>query len=414
MNRVKVKRDICLKPSKITRIDSEYAACISIALFYLWQTGNLFVQKCFGGNMLLMLAMYLLLAAGIGISLLNAARTQVAYLLLSELIALILYGLSFLYGNAQTATLFYNLIWTLVICVPIALNIFSIRDLDRFWRLLYLLAKPMVIILCGMIFLEFHVLKTNLGGYDMPATYALIFYCIILCNAILEKAKIADIIVLLLGLGFDLLRGSRGTYFCFALFVIIKILFDINSSKKKRILLMCGIGAILIGVLAIVALRMYFANGVDSELLRFRSLTKLLSGELFRSDARAQLYRYYTELITQKPLLGWGVAGGWINSQNYPHNFFMEVMLAIGILPGVLVFFAMLVGMCYILRGNRTPERTLFLLYLANIFSLFISGTFLQNTSFFICVCLGIRCITCRRMQQRAYDNVKRKEYHAL
>lgn len=406
---VKIKPDGKLKIETIKNLDNENMAYMAIVLFYVWQTGNLFVQNCMGGNKLLVLGMYLFLAAGVGNSLLGVTRKNICYLLLSELTAVMLYLVSYIYGCAQTSTLLYNFGWTVAICLPIALNIVNISNMEQLQRLLYHMAKPMILILCVMIFLEFHVVRTSIGQYDMAASYALIFHCMVLCSAILEKVKVMDVAVLLAGLGTVLLRGSRGTYLCFAFFVVMKVLFDINSKKRKRYLLVCGAGVVIMGLLLMVIVQIRYANGVGNNLIRFYSLAKLLSGEMFRSDVRLQLYNYYFELILQKPVLGWGATGGWINAENYPHNIFLEIFLSFGVIPGAIVLLVMIFGVGYILKSGEKSERTLFLIYFSNAFSLMVSGTFLQNISFYFCIFLGIRCLkhrVYRGSTERAVDKV--------
>lgn len=398
--------NIRFKVNVIKRLDSEKAACGSIVLFYIWQAGNLLVQKCFGGNQFLVLAMYLILAASVGISVLNAIRGQFCYFLLAMTAVMTAYMLSYIYGYAQFSTLAYYLFWSVMICVSVAANVLSIGTADRLNELLYRLAKPMILTLCGTIFLEFIVLKTNTGEYDMPVSYALIFYCIVLCNAVLEQGKFKDIAVLALGLGFVLLWGSRGTYICFAFFVLLKILFDIDSGKKKRFLLLGGMGIVFLGIILVVFIQMYGADGM--EIIRFRSLGKILSGELFRSDSRVKLYGYYTGLMAERPVLGWGVTGNWIDAQNYPHNFFLEAMMAFGMIPGVLMFLLIFFVLFYMLKRRKEPERTLFLIYFSNAFSLMVSGTFLQSMHFYFCIFLGMRYMRRRLPQVSGKTNRER------
>lgn len=391
--------NIRFKVNFLKKLDSEKAACISLVLFYVWQTGNLFVQKCFGGSRLLVLAVYLILAASVGISVLNTIRAQFGYFLLAETAVIAVYTLSYIYGYAQFSTLAYYLFWSAIICVPVGGNVLSVKTEGRLNKLLYCLAKPMVLALCGTIFLEFIVLRTNAGEYDMQASYALIFYCIVLCNAVLEQGKFTDLAVLALGLGFVLLWGSRGTYLCFAFFILMKVLFDINSEKKRRFLLLGGMGIVLLGAVFMVIIQMYGTDGM--ELVRFRSLGKILSGEMFRSDSRIELYSYYTGLMAERPVLGWGVTGNWIDSQNYPHNFFLEAMMAFGMIPGVLIFLLMLFVLFYMLKRKQEPERTLFLIYFSNAFSLLVSGTFLQSMPFYFCIFLGVCYMKKRTIPRR-------------
>lgn len=396
---MKVKKSFQLKMGKKKifnkkTFNNEDIACLSLVLYYAWQTGNLFVQKCIDGGRMLIGAAYLLLVAGTGMALLSVARKRAAYGFLAELTVLFLYAISYVLGYANTSVLGYYFFWTFMICVPIGLSVLCMNDWDRLLSLLYRMAKPMTGILCGIIFLRFIVLRTNISKYDQSLSYAVIFWCIILCNAVIQKIKLADLFFLLMGLGFNFLWGSRGTYLCFALFLLLKTVLDVDT-KRRKVLIFSGITLLLVVVAIFLFADMSKMN--SDEMVNFRNLYLIMNGDLFRSDSRVALYIYYAGLVLQKPFLGWGVTGGWIDSGLGPHNFFLEVLLSFGIMIGMAIFvigFYLIVG---IMKNSKKSERTLFIIYFSNTISLIVSGSFLQNLSFYICLFLIVSHIGRRR-----------------
>ncbi len=395
---LKVKSNFRLNMGSKKSFSNEDIACLSLVLYYIWQTGNLFVQKCIGGGVMLIGAAYLLLVAGAGMALLSVARKKAAYGLMAELVVLSLYAVSYVLGYADKSVLGYYFFWTFMVCVPIGMSVLCMNDWDRLMLLLYRIAKPMIGVLCGIIFLRFIVLKTSISQYDQSLSYAVVFWCIILCNAVIEKMKLVDLFFLLLGLGFNLLWGSRGTYLCFAIFIVLKTVLDVDA-KRRKILIFLGIILFLAIITFFLVVDSFKMN--SDELINFRSLYLIMNGDLFRSDSRMALYFYYAGLVLQKPFLGWGVTGGWIDSGLGPHNFFLEILLSFGIMIGMAIFVIVLYTIVGIVKSSEKSEKTLFIIYFSNAFSLIVSGTFLQNISFYICLFLVVSHISRRRRLRR-------------
>lgn len=65
-----------------------------------------------------------------------------------------------------------------------------------------------------------------------------------------------------------------------------------------------------------------------------RTLYRLAYGGITNLTGRDELFNYYFELIQDKPIIGWGIAGGWIARGAGPHNAIIEIVLAFGVLLG--------------------------------------------------------------------------------
>lgn len=250
---------------------------------------SLCAEVFWGGGTIWSTAVYLFLAAGMGLEIISAARKRAAQCALVELLVLFFYTFSYILGYADVSVLKYNFVWTFGICVPIGFTILCMNNLNNLYQMLYKMAKPVISILCGTIVLRFIVFKTNQGQYDESLSYVLLFWCIILCNSIFEKLKIRDLFFVLCGLSFNLLWGSRGIYLCFAMFVLLKIIFDIDFKKRKTLIFLGG-GTIVLVLLALFLLPINFLGNYTDDLVYFRSLSKILNGEMFQSDSRIRLY----------------------------------------------------------------------------------------------------------------------------
>ena len=127
-----------------------------------------------------------------------------------------------------------------------------------------------------------------------------------------------------------------------------------------------------------------FEHGIYS-----RTLYLLINNRLLQSSGRDVLFNYYWELAMEKPLLGWGLVGGWIKEGSGPHNMLIEFFLAFGIVGGALISIVIIVIVARSLFMQRGILGDLLLIYTAiNIVMFFVSGDFLSKPNLFILVAL--------------------------
>lgn len=369
-------------------IDREQLLCFGIVLYYFWQSLNLFIQKGLFGQKILLGINYVILIVAFFFIVLSSLKNRTVSFIFMELLAFAVFFISYVLGNADNKILIYNLIWSLGICIPLGMAFAGIDDKEKIYRYLYIISKHLIAIIALTYILEFKVWNVYLGEYDMVLSYTALLPCTILCNEVLEHIRIRDVVWLVIGLGMNFLYGCRGANVCFLLFFVLKVVLDIESGKKKYGIILCGLIISIIGISVLIIL---INSGVNTRTtVSYRVIEKLLNGEFFKSQGRRDLYDYYFNIFMQNPYLGWGVCGKWLDSGNYPHNFFVEVVLSFGIIGGLGIVLVLIIGVVVMFKESAKAERMLMCIYLSNAASLLLSGTFLQNTAFYITVALII------------------------
>ncbi len=100
------------------------------------------------------------------------------------------------------------------------------------------------------------------------------------------------------------------------------------------------------------------------------------------------LYIAAVEKIVEKPILGWGLCGSWENAGLYPHNIFLEIWLAFGVILGSLVIMLLAIYVMAALLHKKGNHRSLIIIYLALVSELLVSGSVWSNVSMWILIAL--------------------------
>lgn len=134
-----------------------------------------------------------------------------------------------------------------------------------------------------------------------------------------------------------------------------------------------------------------------------RTLHLLYTGSFLQTSGRDQLFDYYVALAKQKPLLGWGLFGGWINDASSPHNMLIELLMAFGVLGGGLLIIAAVAFMVRVFFIKDRGLKQLALIYAArNVGKFFFSGRFLSDDWLvFVALCI---CSMSRASLHTTYD----------
>ena len=116
----------------------------------------------------------------------------------------------------------------------------------------------------------------------------------------------------------------------------------------------------------------------------------MIQGEALSHDSgRNVLNEYYMELINRKPILGYGVMGGWVSDDMYPHNIILELTLSFGYpLGGFLLIALLLILVSAIRKKNDKYNNALIVLFVSYCMYLFVSNTYLKVWQFFVCIAL--------------------------
>jgi O-antigen ligase len=303
----------------------------------------------------------------------------------TELIFIILYCISFLLGNAEQKLLLSKAFDTLCICVPMAIYVYSISDKNTLYAFL-LKGSYFLIPLLALVYFN-HANQDAV--YSMSVSYALALPTMVQINESIKRKKIYSILLACVGVVIVILYGARGPLLCLATMAIVKM-WRCNTSPRKRItLILLALSASSLFVLyykeIIQSINAFlFQHGIYS-----RTLYLLINNRLLQSSGRDVLFDYYWDLVMEKPLLGWGLVGGWIKAGSGPHNMLIEFFLAFGIVGGALISIVIIVIVARSLFMKRGILGDLLLIYAAiNIVMFFVSGDFLSKPNLFILVAL--------------------------
>lgn len=330
-------------------------------------------------------------------------------LVVSEAVFVILYGVSFLMGYAERGLLFNTAFWTLCVCIPIGIAGVAIYDrtilFSKLRKTSYFEFFFLIIALYRM---------RELKSYSMSVSYAIVLPILFLFNDYFTDNKKSSLFFAVLGSLTVLLFGARGPLICILFYCFVRIFFNNKITKTgyktffTRILVLVLVLCIVVFWDKILVWVESFAQGykLDTYVIR-----RILSGQIFSSDARSDFRKYYLALAYQKPLFGYGLMGGWIQSGAGPHNMLIELLLAFGCIIGsvfCILAIMLLVKSIFTIRNN---ELVLILAAL-NITLFLVSGDWLQSPMFFLFIFLASKKknLATNEFLSRKYSSLKMGE----
>ena len=278
----------------------------------------------------------------------------------------------------------------LVVFVPIGICAFCVSDYSALLIRLHRWSYPSHFILYVLCFLLFRTHAADYS-YSMSVGYAVLFQMLIMIDSFTEKHSIIDLILVIADLILIVMLGSRGPLLCLGVYAVFRILSGIKTARMKSVILMlcCFIGAVLY---LLYPYLLQLLVKLSSLLLgnTSRTIRLLLNEQLVYEAGRETIYSYTLERIMERPILGWGVGGGWLNGV-YPHNLLLEIALSFGV-PFAIVITIWLLAVGVKGIGSRDREKkSVFLVFLSCSVSLLFSGSFLLSSTFFVAVLLGMK-----------------------
>jgi len=299
-----------------------------------------------------------------------------------ELIFITIYLLSFIMNNADKSLLFSGAFNTLCICIPIMMCVYAVKDRSILYN--NLLKYSYIIIAMSTVSLIVLGSKMN---YSMSLSSYLIVYAMIQWNEVFKYKKIKNYVFAIYSFIFILTFGNRGALICLFVFICLKSLHKNKKSINSQLF--------IIFTAFILFLFLFYFNEILSLLdimmkkygIRSYTLTQLVSKEFLTSNSRIELFLYYFNLIKQKPLMGWGVWGGYIAEGLGPHNIIIEFLLAFGVVLGTffsMLFIAFIIRTMFFLRKTEYIYDLSLIYCSANITMLLSAGNFLKRPDLFI------------------------------
>lgn len=307
-------------------------------------------------------------------------------LVISEFWSGILFLFSYIMGYANTSSLITAFIWCEFIGLPLGFSAMAVDEprvlLTTLHKYSFVQSIPLWIALIRM---------RDIGDYSMSASYSLLLPVTLqIYYFIKEKSKI-DLAFALFGTFLIAVFGARGPLISLAFFVIFVLFFVVERNTFTNILSVLTVLVVTLinffynQFLAIIA-RLLVINGIRSY-----TLSKLINGTLTQSSSRASLWQYYWSLIKEKPLLGWGIKGAWLDDGFGPHNTLIEFLLAFGVIFGgilCIVSIACLFRTFLIKKGEHKDLLAIFATYCFTMF--FVMGNWTQKPQWFIFIILAL------------------------
>ena len=296
------------------------------------------------------------------------------------------YTLAILQPNAPSYLLTIGL--QLLLSCIIYLFFRALSDFKGLMRLLRMMAPFLTFSM--FLLIVFFADKDN-SEYSQYTGYMVLPAAVISADALFDRFKFLHAANTLVALMLIFISGARGPLACILLFTAIKFILLLLTQKKwKAFIIWVGIISLplmLIGNRLLFAISQFIIDrGFSTRLLGY-----IAKDDVLNETGRDQIRNYVINLIGQHPLMGVGLAqdrmminrflGDPINLAigDYPHNFFLELLVQYGTIVGSIVIFLFL-RMIY-LSFRRSPDRdarNMLLLFLSiGFFPLLFSGSYL-------------------------------------
>lgn len=280
---------------------------------------------------------------------------------------------------------------SVTVFMPMAICVFLIRDKQILLNRLYYLSWPSQFLLIAVL------LSMNNVSYSMIGGYSLVFQLLIVFDRFLLNHKWYDLIMVIIDAFFIAVFGSRGPILCIGAMILLYLLFSHKLSLVKKTLIIVAV------VLGIVILYSNINNIVNSfvSLLRiagFQSRSvRLLSQNLFNQDSgRSALYSYYIQMVSNRPVFGFGLAGGWLSAGEYPHHLFIEFLVSFGIVFGLIACVIVVALMFRAILSKDEIIQRLSIILVSYCICLFLSDSFVLCPIFYMMVAVGLSSLRIR------------------
>ncbi|MFR3145951.1 O-antigen ligase family protein [Eubacterium callanderi] len=306
-----------------------------------------------------------------------------------EIIALFFYSISFFMKNSEYSIILNYAFWTMGVCIVMGYLVYSIDDYQILYNCLLKSSFMMSILLSGAVFLK------NIDSkyfYDMSFSYLILLPLLIHINEAWKRKSIIFSIVAIYEICLIVVYGSRGAIICIGSFIVICYLHYIKKSFTQLIVIpitVCLVCLASYDYQKIIKGMIYLLNEFN---IYSRSLDLLVSGDIIQSSGRDVIQTNILDMIYQKPIFGWGVAGEVSRIGTYPHNIFLEILVDFGVLIGAFLMLFMFYQFLKLFIEKNTIKKELMYIFLCSgLIPLFMSGTYLQNYQFFIFIFLCLK-----------------------
>ena len=190
--------------------------------------------------------------------------------------------------------------------------------------------------------------------------------------------------------------GCRGAVLCVFVYIILEFLLSKNIHIVSKVLFFSVLTLIFFNLENLMM-------GLDRYIKQFgyssRTIEMFFEGTLQDDSGRTTIFEYAWELIKEKPVLGYGMAGSSVplfekiegftptgGQGAYSHNLFLELMLHFGIFLGgsICVWLIVYTVRAYIKCKKTHSYNIIFLFFSITIPKLMLSSIYLSEPEFFV------------------------------
>ena len=288
--------------------------------------------------------------------------------------------------NADLSTVIHGAVYGCCIYIPLAFAAYYIKDKQKFVQTLYFISWISV----PLLILSLYIASQNCAKYDMTSGYLLLLPLLVFTLFFIERLKIYDLCMCFFSVLSIILYCSRGPILCL-IFLIVVSLLCLKSIKTFYRFALIFLSCMIVAILAIncdflVSVIKRISNIFN---ITSRSISLFLQGEgISHLSGRDVLLEYFIGKIKDSPLIGYGAFGAWPSPGEYPHNIFIELLVSFGIPIGSMISLGMLFILIQGLTTNNIYAQKLILVFMSMSASLLVSGSFLMNWHFYVCIAL--------------------------
>lgn len=269
----------------------------------------------------------------------------------------------------------------LTVCIPLGVSAYCIKDK----KILY--TTMLKVSFCILIVDFVDMFGTNDDLYNMHFSYSVLFVLMIHLNKFMNEKKLLYLLLSIAEILMIAIYGSRGALVCVVFFIVLKVFTESMDIRRKMSYISVLAFISVIGYLSINNISLFVMNKLAFLGISSRTLGLLTSDNFFKHDSdRLLIWEKSVELIRMKPILGWGIGGfteslGW----PYPHNFFLDLFLAFGIILGGVFAAVIIWNVVTSIKSKDETEKNLSYIFVSIAFvCLLFSGTVFTNYYFYI------------------------------
>lgn len=300
-------------------------------------------------------------------------KKRLIHLVVAEIIFGTILILSAIWNSFPVPFFINRIVWS-SISISIFLAIYLMEDK----HIVYEKMRKYSYLISGMLIFSYILTKEN-TSYNMSLGYYLLPTSLMHINEWIEgKNRILNSLFCIVEIYIICVFGSRGVMLCLLSYIGIRIFMKLKTVQAK--IVFSSLTVILLGIVFLGFQMLDTSNEiVDNSYI----LSSLKNGTFFKS-ARSTIYKDSLEMILEKPILGWGIAGEFFILGTYPHNLFLELMIDFGVLLGgtFSIYFIFKIIMAF--KANTNIKELLLIFLCAGFFPTMLSGSWLLDWKLFL------------------------------